>query len=101
MTAIVPAGEEHLDGWAMLRHLLWDDEPARVHRAEAEEQLADPQRYCILSRWKMAKSSALRKARFAMTTSTGATHPRWSFWKAFASRPMRGGGVLPERWSRR
>jgi aminoglycoside 6'-N-acetyltransferase I len=48
MTAIVPAGEEHLDGWAALRHLLWDDEPASVHRAEAEEQLADPQRYCNL-----------------------------------------------------
>lgn len=45
MIAIVPAGPEHLDGWAALRHLLWDDEPASVHRAEAEEQLKDPQRY--------------------------------------------------------
>ncbi|OYU34688.1 MAG: aminoglycoside 6'-acetyltransferase [Novosphingobium sp. PASSN1] len=46
--AIVQAGPEHLDGWAALRHLLWDEEPASAHRAEAEEQLADPERFLNL-----------------------------------------------------
>jgi aminoglycoside 6'-N-acetyltransferase I len=42
--AIVPAGPEHLDGWAALRHLLWNDQPTCAHRAEAQEQLKDSQR---------------------------------------------------------
>jgi aminoglycoside 6'-N-acetyltransferase I len=46
--AIVQAGPEHLDGWAALRHLLWDEEPASVHRAEAAEQLAEPERFLNL-----------------------------------------------------
>ena len=48
MIAIVPANEEHLDGWAALRHALWDEEPVEVHRAEAAEQLADPERFLNL-----------------------------------------------------
>lgn len=48
MIAIVQAGPEHLDGWAALRHLLWDEEPANAHRAEAQEQLAEPERFLNL-----------------------------------------------------
>jgi aminoglycoside 6'-N-acetyltransferase I len=48
MIAIVQAGPEHLDGWAALRHLLWGEEPASVHRAEAAEQLAEPERFLNL-----------------------------------------------------
>ena len=39
MIAIVPAGAEHLDGWAMLRHVLWDELSVAEHRAEAEERV--------------------------------------------------------------
>ncbi|MBX9663610.1 MAG: GNAT family N-acetyltransferase [Novosphingobium sp.] len=42
--AIVPAREEHLDGWAALRHALWDEVSQSEHRAEAEEQLAETDR---------------------------------------------------------
>ncbi len=48
MIAIVQAGPEHLDGWAALRHQLWDEEPASEHRAEAEAQLAEPERFLNL-----------------------------------------------------
>lgn len=48
MIAIVPAGVEHLDGWAMLRHVLWDEISVAEHRAEAEEQLGDPARFLNL-----------------------------------------------------
>ena len=48
MITIVPAGPEHLDGWATLRHLLWDEEPVSAHRTEAEEQLAEPERFLNL-----------------------------------------------------
>lgn len=48
MTVIVPAGPEHLDAWAQLRHQLWDEEPASAHRAEVEEQLTDPERFLNL-----------------------------------------------------
>lgn len=44
MIAIVQTGPEHLDGWAALRHALWDDLSAGEHRAEAEEQLSEPER---------------------------------------------------------
>lgn len=44
MITVVPAAEEHLDGWAALRHALWDEVPLSEHRAEAEEQLAEPER---------------------------------------------------------
>ncbi len=44
MTAIVVAGPGHLDGWAALRHALWDELSPEEHRAEAEEQLAEPER---------------------------------------------------------
>ncbi len=42
--AIMPAGPEHLDGWAALRHALWDELSQGDHRAEAAEQLAEPER---------------------------------------------------------
>jgi aminoglycoside 6'-N-acetyltransferase I len=48
MIAIVPAAQEHLDGWALLRHMLWDEEPASAHREEAAEQIADPERFLNL-----------------------------------------------------
>lgn len=48
MIAIVPAGAEHLGGWAMLRHVLWDELSVAEHRAEAEEQLGDPARFLNL-----------------------------------------------------
>ena len=48
MIDIVEARPDHLDGWALLRHMLWDEEPASAHRAEAEEQLADPERFLNL-----------------------------------------------------
>lgn len=48
MIAIVPAGPEHLDGWAALRHLLWDETSEGEHREEAEEQLGDPARFLNL-----------------------------------------------------
>ena len=48
MIAVVQAGPEHLDGWAALRHLLWDEETVEGHRAEEEEQLADPERFLNL-----------------------------------------------------
>jgi aminoglycoside 6'-N-acetyltransferase I len=44
MIAIVQAGPEHLDGWAALRHALWDELTAAEHRAEASEQLDEPER---------------------------------------------------------
>lgn len=44
MIAIVQAGPEHLDGWAALRHALWDELSVAQHRAEAEEQLNEPER---------------------------------------------------------
>jgi aminoglycoside 6'-N-acetyltransferase I len=44
MITLVPAGEEHLDGWAMLRHRLWDELSPGEHRAEAEAQLAETER---------------------------------------------------------
>jgi aminoglycoside 6'-N-acetyltransferase I len=44
MIAIVPATGEHLDGWAALRHALWDELTAAEHRAEAQEQLDEPER---------------------------------------------------------
>ena len=44
MITIVPASEAHLDGWAALRHALWDELSAQEHRAEAEEQLAETER---------------------------------------------------------
>ena len=48
MIAIVQASPEHLDGWAALRHLLWDEETVEGHREEAEEQLADAERFLNL-----------------------------------------------------
>jgi aminoglycoside 6'-N-acetyltransferase I len=48
MITVVPAAEEHLDGWAMLRHLLWDESSQAEHREEAEEQLAEPERFLNL-----------------------------------------------------
>jgi aminoglycoside 6'-N-acetyltransferase I len=48
MIRIAAAGPEHLDCWAQLRHQLWEDEPASAHRAEAEEQMADPERFLNL-----------------------------------------------------
>ena len=48
MIAVVQAAEEHLAGWAALRHALWDEEPVELHRAEAAEQLADPERFLKL-----------------------------------------------------
>lgn len=48
MIAIVPATEEHLDGWAALRHALWDEVSQAEHRAEAEEQLGHPERLLAL-----------------------------------------------------
>lgn len=48
MITVIPAAEEHLAGWAALRHLLWEDEPAETHRAEAAAQLADPGRFLNL-----------------------------------------------------
>ncbi|KUR70123.1 aminoglycoside 6'-acetyltransferase [Novosphingobium fuchskuhlense] len=48
MTLIVLAGPEHLDGWAKLRHALWDEEPVVAHREEAEEQLTVPERFLNL-----------------------------------------------------
>lgn len=48
MIAIVQAGPEHLDGWAALRHALWDELTEAEHRAEADEQLADPTRFLNL-----------------------------------------------------
>lgn len=44
MIAIVQAGPEHLDGWAALRHALWDELTAAEHLAEAQEQLDEPER---------------------------------------------------------
>ena len=44
MIEIVAARAEHLDGWAALRHALWDEVSADEHRAEAEEQLAETAR---------------------------------------------------------
>lgn len=44
MIAVVPATEEHLDGWAALRHALWDELTEAEHRAEASEQLDEPER---------------------------------------------------------
>lgn len=44
MIAIVQAGPEHLDGWAALRHALWDDLSPGEHRSEAEEQLSELER---------------------------------------------------------
>lgn len=44
MIAIVPATEDHLDGWAALRHALWDELTAAEHRTEAQEQLDEPER---------------------------------------------------------
>ncbi|WP_298173261.1 aminoglycoside 6'-N-acetyltransferase [Novosphingobium sp.] len=48
MITVVPAAEEHLDGWATLRHLLWDESSQAEHREEAEEQLAEPERFLNL-----------------------------------------------------
>lgn len=48
MIAIVAAGPDHLDGWSVLRHLLWDELTVAEHRAEAEEQLAEPERFLNL-----------------------------------------------------
>jgi aminoglycoside 6'-N-acetyltransferase I len=42
--AIVQARPEHLDGWAALRHALWDELTAAEHRAEAAQQLGEPER---------------------------------------------------------
>lgn len=44
MISIVQAGPEHLDGWAALRHALWDELTAAEHRAEASEQLDELER---------------------------------------------------------
>lgn len=44
MIAIVQAGPEHLDGWAALRHALWDELSVDEHRSEAAEQLSEPER---------------------------------------------------------
>ncbi|MEI6642564.1 MAG: aminoglycoside 6'-N-acetyltransferase [Novosphingobium sp.] len=48
MITIAAAGPDHLDGWAALRHALWEETPASEHRAEAEEQLAEPERFLNL-----------------------------------------------------
>lgn len=48
MIVIASAGAEHLDGWALLRHALWDELSVAEHRAEAEEQLAEPERFLNL-----------------------------------------------------
>ncbi|GEO00473.1 aminoglycoside N(6')-acetyltransferase type 1 [Novosphingobium sediminis] len=48
MIVIASAGSEHLDGWALLRHVLWDEVSVAEHRAEAEEQLAEPERFLNL-----------------------------------------------------
>jgi len=48
MITIAAAGPEHLDGWAALRHQLWDEEPVSAHRDEAAEQLGDPERFLNL-----------------------------------------------------
>ncbi|MBX9884637.1 MAG: GNAT family N-acetyltransferase [Novosphingobium sp.] len=41
---IEQAAEQHLDGWAALRHALWDELSIAEHRAEAQEQLAETER---------------------------------------------------------
>lgn len=41
---VTRAAADHLDGWAALRHALWDELSADEHRAEAEEQLAETER---------------------------------------------------------
>ncbi len=44
MIVLASAGPEHLDGWAALRHALWDELTEAEHRVEAEAQLAEPER---------------------------------------------------------